>query len=111
MEPNSYVVTFPMLMGVLVLLGGTVLAFFVKKWISDSEKADNEKSSAISASFKVLHERIDKLRDQREGDQQQIADLRVDVALAVKREEMTAMRQHMDQGFQEIIKAILKSGA
>lgn len=109
-EANAYIVTLPMLVGLLLTIAGGLLLFFVKKWLADSDKAADAQSSSVHESFKVVHERIDKLRDAREADQKMVADLRVELAKAATKEELAELRNHIDRSTQELLKAVAARG-
>lgn len=106
MDPNAYVITFPMLLAGLFAVGSSIAVVLVKKWINDSEKAADSQAKSIHDSFQTVHLRIDKMRDEHAEDQRQIADLRVELAKAVTREEVNELRNHIDVRFQELLKAI-----
>lgn len=124
---EGYTITFQMVMAIVLTLGGTLLTFFVKRWISDSDKTAKEKDDQVRESFKQVHEllkekddkaqdalklvnmRADKLRDQRELDMEKVHGLELALVGSVKREEMTELLHHIDNSKDEIIKAILSS--
>lgn len=110
MDPNAYIITLPMLVGALLLAGGAALVFFVKKWLADSERAAEAQAALVHESFKAVHERIDKVRDMREADQKMVADIRVELAKAATRDELADLRDHIDRGTQELMKALASRG-
>jgi uncharacterized coiled-coil DUF342 family protein len=103
---DAYTITFPMVMAGILTIGGTILAFFVKKWLADADKASDKKDEATHEGFQTLHGRIDKLRDAREMDLEKVHSLELDLAGAIKREEMTELYHHIDSSKDEIIKAL-----
>lgn len=124
MDPNAYVITFPMLMAGFIAVGGTALGLLVKKWVADSERADTERKASLDKSlneikeqirlsaqaehesFSKVHARIDELQAKREDDQKTIGDLRVELAKAVTREELGELREHIEARFQAILSAL-----
>jgi len=110
-DANAYVITFPMLVAAMLAVAGTVLSILVKKWITDSDKAATDAAKATHESFQLLHARIDKLRDDHAEALKAQADLRVELAKAVTREEVNELRNHIDVRFQELLKAIAPRGA
>jgi hypothetical protein len=103
---DAYTITFPMVMAGILTIGGTILAFFIKKWIADSEKDADNKDKNTHEGFQLLHGRIDKLRDVRETDVEKVHGLELSLASAIKREEMTELYHHIDSSKDEIIKAL-----
>ncbi len=94
---TAYTITFPMVMSGALALAGGLLAWFVRKWLSDSEKAQDTKDVQTHESFQVLHSRIDKLRDQREADLEKAHALELQLTAFIKREELMAMREEIKQ--------------
>lgn len=120
-QGTSYVFTFPMLIAGLLTLAGLGLGFLVKKWISDSEKAQDQKDASTHESFQLLHKRIDSEREKceergreetlrREALAEQVANLRVELAKAATREELAALNARIDHNTQEILKALAARG-
>jgi uncharacterized coiled-coil DUF342 family protein len=120
MEPNAYVITFPMVMSGVMGIVMLIVGFFVRKWMADSDRAEEQRgklvdnrfteiknliessSRDVHESFVTVHKRIDDIKDKRDEDQKAIADLRVDLAKAVTREELNELRNHFDSQMQKL---------
>jgi uncharacterized coiled-coil DUF342 family protein len=123
-DPNAYIITFPMLMGGLAIAMATALGFTVRYWITKSDEAAAERKKSLDKSFTdlkdqlrdnaqevhesftVVHKRIDEMKAHREGDLKTIADLRVELAKAATKEELSDLRSHIDMRMQELLRAV-----
>ena len=109
-DAQTYTITFPMVIGLLGIILGGVLVFFVKKWIADSEREAEKKEISTDDAFKLVRMRMDVLTEKHERDVEKIHQLELMIAGLVKREELTELYAHIDKFKDEIIKALAGGG-
>lgn len=112
MTQDSFTLTFPMVMLGLLSLGGGILSFLVRKWLSDSEKSQDLKDRENHESFATLHARIDSERDKREALGEKMHEVQIQMATMVKREEMSQLYDRIETIHKDIITLLAgKQGA
>ncbi len=85
MDQTTYSITFPMAMAALLALGGTLLSILVRKWISDSEKAQDAKDKETESNYQKATNDIVALASR-------IHDLEIELERRITREELKDLR-------------------
>lgn len=101
-DASTYVLTFPMLISGILALAGTGLGIMVKKWLNDSEKAQDLKDRETHDSFVNLTNKLDKETEARHA-------LELQLAQVVKREELENIYARIDKLQVDLTNAILQA--
>lgn len=91
MTPENFTLSFPVFIGVILSVGGTILGFVVKKWIADSEKAQDAKDREVHESFKLMGMKLDNESDKRELLKDELFATKLKMAELVGREEIITL--------------------
>ena len=103
----DYVITFADVMAGLIGLGGTVLAFFIKRWFAAIEQGNKEIQNRIEQNDKKVNERIDRLEQKSEEDIQkiksEISQMKADLPVVyVLREDYIRVANNMEANIKEL---------